>query len=113
MREIGIERFRIDLIEEQEASDKQDMKMKLGKYIREMGTLNSIIPGRTNKEYREDKKEEIKEKVKEYKETNIEKINTNMKKYREENKNKIHKYGKKHYEENKDMINAHKRDLSI
>ncbi len=54
------------------------MRMKLGKYVREIGTLNSKIPGRTVKEYMEENIDIIKDREKEYREANIEK-NTGMK----------------------------------
>ena len=53
INEIGIERFRIDLIEEWGAKDRQEIKQKEGKYIRGMGTLNNQIEGRTKEEEKE------------------------------------------------------------
>ncbi len=104
MREIGTDRFRIDLIEEWEASDKQDMRIKLGKYVREIGTLNSKIPGRTAKEYMEDNIDIIKDREKEYREANKDRLKESRKKYREENKDKIQKYSKEYNENNADKI---------
>jgi hypothetical protein len=110
MREIGTARLRIDLIEEWTASDKQEMRMKLGKYTREMGTLNSKISGRTKKEYREDTNEKTKEREKEYREANKEKIKVNRKKYRENNKEKISEYTKEHYINNKDKVKERNKE---
>ncbi len=53
MNEIGYVRFRIDLIEEWEAKDRQEIRQKEGKYIREMGTLNNSIECRTEEEKKE------------------------------------------------------------
>ena len=44
-------------------------------FIREFGTLNKLVAGRTDKKYYEENKEKIKEYNKEYREENKEKIN--------------------------------------
>jgi group I intron endonuclease len=96
MNDIGFERFRIELVEEYPCQDKYQLRQREGHWIREIGTLNKLIAGRTVKEYKEDNKEKIQEKNKEYREQNKDKI----KQYREENKDKIKEY----YEDNKEKI---------
>ena len=49
MAEIGFERFRIELIENYPCKDKYELRQREGHYIREMGTLNICIAGRTKK----------------------------------------------------------------
>ena len=86
MNEIGFERFRIELIEDFVCSDKYELRQKEGFYIRQMGTLNKKIAGRTKqeydkqykKQYNEVHKEEIQERTKEYND-----------KYWEKNKEKL------------------------
>ena len=70
----------IELIENYPCENKEQLTKKEGEYIRNMKCVNKFIAGRTQKEYRKDNKEKIKEKAKEYHEENKEKI----KKYREE-----------------------------
>ena len=66
MNEIGFERFRIELIEEYQCTDKYELRQKEGHFIREIGTLNKIIAGRTKKEHRQENKERIQEYQKKY-----------------------------------------------
>ena len=57
MREIGFDRFRIELIENYQCEDKYQLRQREGYYIRELGTLNMRIAGRTNTEYQQEHKE--------------------------------------------------------
>ncbi len=50
INEIGFDRFRIQLIGNYPCEDKYMLKQKEGEYIRELGTLNKNIAGRTNDE---------------------------------------------------------------
>ena len=59
--EIGIENFYIELIEDCPCETLEQLRKREGHYIREMGTLNGLIAGRTDKEYRDDNKEHYKE----------------------------------------------------
>jgi group I intron endonuclease len=76
--EIGFERFRIDLIEDYPCEDKQTLRFREGYWIRQIGTLNKKIEGRTKQEYN--------------------------KEYYDENKEKKKKYYKEYYDENKECI---------
>jgi hypothetical protein len=67
-------------------------------------TLNTSIPTRTYKEYREDNKEIKKQYDKEYREDNRDKIIELKKQYYEDNKDKILEYHKQYNEENKKKI---------
>ena len=74
MDEIGFERFLIQKICDYPCENKLELKQGEGKYIREMGTLNMKVAGRTKKEhhqtpeYKEYKKQyNQKLEVKEYK----------------------------------------------
>ena len=66
----------------------QELKRKEGEIIREIGTLNSNIAGRTNNEWIKDNKEHISEYNKKYKKEYEADIN---------NINKIKEYKKKYY----------------
>ena len=68
INEIGFDRFRIQLIANYPCEDKYMLKQKEGEYIRELGTLNKNIAGRTLHEIQQtpEYKEYIKEYMKEY-----------------------------------------------
>ena len=62
MREIGMEKFYIELIENCPCSSKGELLRKEGEWIRKIGTLNKLISGRSKAEYwkeNTDKKKEI------------------------------------------------------
>lgn len=112
------------LIEKYPCNDKMELKSRERYYIENNDCLNKIVPGRTEKEYREDNKEKIsiknkkhyeanKEKIslkcKEYYEANKEKLSIKKKEYHEANKVKISIKKKEHYEANKEKILLQKK----
>jgi len=99
----GWNNWDIVLIEKVNVNDGYELHKQERKYIEELNsTLNQVIPTRTVKEYRENNKDKIKDKIKEYREENKDKI----KEYRENNKDKIKEY----YEKNKDKISKIKSE---
>ena len=87
------ENWSMVLVEEVSCENKNQLHKIEREYIEKLGaTLNSSIPNRTGKEYKEDNKEKIKEKNKEYNEKNKEKI----KEWYEDNKEKL-KENRKEY----------------
>ena len=48
--ELGFDKFSIDLLEEFPFDDKQQLRLREGEYIKQLGTLNTQIAGRTQKE---------------------------------------------------------------
>ncbi len=79
MNEIGFDRFRIQLVENCPCEDKYQLCQMTREYVRNCGTIiNKQVPGRTKqqyyKEYRENNKEQLKQKNKEYTELNKDKI---------------------------------------
>jgi hypothetical protein len=92
MNETDIKDWYIELYEDCPSERKEQLLQREGQVIREIGTLNKEIAGRTNKEYYEDNKGKINENNKEYQKKNKEKINEYNKEYREDNKNKIKEY---------------------
>ncbi len=79
IREKGVDTFYMELYEEYPCQNKQQLEKREGEIIRQIGTLNKQITGRTKKEYylehKEENKEHRKEKGKQYYEQNKEKIN--------------------------------------
>ena len=59
MRGVGVEHFYIELIEEYPCSNLQQLRKREGHYIRELGTLNSRVAGRTREQWRVDNKPKI------------------------------------------------------
>ena len=101
MLNVGIENFYIELIELCPCNTKEELNKKEGEYIRQMGTLNYQVSGRTRQEYREENREKERvrskgyyyknrekelERVKEYRENNVEKEKERQKKYHDEHK---------------------------
>ncbi len=72
--EYGIDNCNIELIESKECNNKDEKNKLEGHYIRTLECVNKTIAGRTQKQYKEDNKDKIKEKNKEYNENNKEKI---------------------------------------
>lgn len=106
INEIGIEKFKIELIENFPCNNNKELEQKEGEYIRQLGTLNKHIEGRTrkerNKNYRQNFRQNNKEKCKEY----------DKKKY-ENNKEKILEKRKIYYKNNKEKIEERKKEKVI
>jgi hypothetical protein len=85
MREKGLDNFYIELHIECPCENKEQLTKHEGTIIREIGTLNSRIPGRTDKERYDDNHDKCLKYCKEYRENNKDKT----KEYRENNKEKI------------------------
>ena len=86
----------IELYEYYPCNNKTELEKREGQVIREIGTINKCIAGRTNKEYYEDNTEKYKEyyknnvdKIKEYYEMNADILKEKAKTYRKCNADKI------------------------
>ena len=95
MNELGTDVFRIDLIENYPSDDKQALRQREGYWIRQMGTLNKVIAGRTAKEANQEYAKT--EKRIQYEQS-------------EERKASKIKSAKENYEKNKDEINVYRRE---
>ena len=73
--------------------NREELREIEGEFIKNIGTMNCQISGRSQKKYQEDNKDKISERNKKYYKNNKDKIS-------ERNK----KYNKKYYENNKDKI---------
>ena len=98
----------IEFYEQYPCNNKKELDRREGQVIREIGTINKNIAGRTKKEYlkeyREQNADKIKEQNKEYYEQNADKI----KKYREDNADKIKEQKKEYYEQNADRFKEYR-----
>ena len=61
MNGYGFERLSIDLIEEYPCHSKIELGAREGYWIRQIGTFNEVIQGRTKKEWTQDNKAKRKE----------------------------------------------------
>ena len=62
MNEYGIENFYIELIEPYPCKNNEELRKREGHYIREFGTLNKNIAGRSQQEYSRDRHQNNREK---------------------------------------------------
>ena len=60
MIELGVENFYIELIQECPCENKEQLRQQEGHHIRDISTLNHLIAGRTNKEWKSENKEHVK-----------------------------------------------------
>lgn len=96
----GIENCQITLIEKLECESKDELRAREGFYIKSIKCVNKLIAGRTHKEYYNDNKEEISQKAK----VEYEKKKDKIKDYRDGRKEIMKEYNKKYIQENKDKI---------
>ena len=108
MVELGKENFYIELIEDYPCETKEELLIREGQLIRELGTLNQQIMGRTlheqQLEYRQNNKEKLKQKQRNYYLNNKEEVDEKCRVYREENKDKINQKKAEYRETNRDEI---------
>ena len=92
----GWDKFMMTPIKMYPCKSKMELHIEERKNIEELNaTLNSSVPGRTDKEYREQNKEKIKQQKKEYYEQNKDKF----KEYQIKNREKLKEYRKEYYKE--------------
>ena len=106
MRELGENSFYVELVENCPCETKEELRRREGQVIREQGTLNSQIAGRTNKEYYDDNVETLRQNKREYHQNNKDKITQ----YQENNKEYIKERAQKYYEKNKEHLNEVSRE---
>jgi len=104
MNSIGFDRFYIKLVEEFPCENRTELFAREGVWIRELGTLNGKIEGRSQKEWREENREKELERHKKYREENREKELERSKKHYEENREAKLEYQKKYRADNRDKI---------
>ena len=109
MQELDVENFYIELIENYPCNDVYELRAREGYHIREIGTLNKIIAGRSQKKNGEknikittkninDNMEYFKEYDKQYKENNQQNLQQYRKQYRQFNIDKCKERDKQNYE---------------
>ena len=91
MMEYGIENFYIELIEAYPCENMGELRKREGHFIREVGTLNKLIAGRTRQEHR-----------REYRRDNREKVLTLKKEYYQDNREKELAWRKEYHQNNRE-----------
>ena len=87
MRELGVNNFYIELIIElNDIQNIEQLRKVEGEYIRQLGTLNMTVAGRSKTQWEEEHKEHLKELAKQRYIENIEDIKAKKKKYDEEHR---------------------------
>ena len=104
INDIGIDKFYIELLEDYPCDSIEQLRQREGHYIREIGTLNVKIAGRSKQGWKEDNMEHVKLHAKEYHEQNKEKHNEQNKIWREEHPEEMKEYKKKWYENNREEM---------
>ena len=109
MHKLGVEHFYIELIENYSCNDIYELRAREGFYIREIGTLNQVIAGRTKQEYYKDNSEHLEEAHKRWVENNKEHLKEVKKQYYENNKEHLKEANKRWQENNKEHIKEVKK----
>ena len=89
MKEYGIENFYIELIEAYPCKNSEELRKREGHFIREFGTLNKNIAGRTPQEY-----------GREYRQNNL----TRRREYYQNNRDRMKKYYLEYCQNNRDRM---------
>ena len=108
MREIGDDKFYIELVENYPCENLEQLNKREGEYIRQMATLNEKVAGRTKQEYNDNNRDIKNQKAKEYYQENKEQILQRQREHYEENKDRINVRHKKYNEEHKQEIQAYR-----
>jgi hypothetical protein len=107
---IGHEKFKIELICNYPCNNINELRKKEGEYIKSIGTLNSLVAGRTDKEYYLDNKEKMIKRVQDYNMKHKEERQEYYKTWIAKNKEIVLEKKKEYYDENKDIIKAQKKE---
>jgi group I intron endonuclease len=66
MQELGVDKFYIELIELYPCQTKNELITREGVYIKQMGTLNGKVSGRTTHEYKQEYRNTHRDQIKQY-----------------------------------------------
>ena len=102
----------IELYEDYPCENTEQLNKREGEIIREIGTVNKSIAGRTRQEWYEDNKEKYKEYNKKYHQNNKDKRKETDQEYKQKNKDKICEYQKEYKQKNKDKICKYQKEYN-
>ena len=104
IRLLGVDDFYIELVEDYPCENLEQLRKHEGYYIREFGTLNHIIAGRTKHEWTAGNIDYKKEMYRKYHLENREERLLKIKEYRTNNKEKIEERKRQYYQEHKEEV---------
>ena len=104
--EYGIDNCKIEWVENYPCNSKKELEAREGIHIKNNTCVNKNVAGRTDKEYREDNKEAIRQSYNNWKENNKEKYQTYQKQWQNDNKEHLQDYKHNWYENDKERIKA-------
>ena len=102
--------YDILLIENYPCESKKELEAREGFYIRNNDCININVPGRTQKEYYQDNREQKLQYQKEYKKNNPELLKESKKKHYIKNKEKILEQQKTYVSNNKEKVSEYKKE---
>ena len=109
MRELGIETFSIELIEVFPCKNRDELRQREGYWVRNLkATLNSVIPGRTLKEYNSENKEKLRQTKQQFYEDNKDRIKERVKEYQANNRIAVNEQKREYYEKNKERFKMYR-----
>jgi hypothetical protein len=92
----------IELYENYPCKNEYHLRLREGEVQREIATINKLVAGRSQKQWREDNREKISEKKKQYREHNREKVLEQKKQYRQNNREKCLERDRRYREHNRE-----------
>ena len=102
MRELGMDVFSIELVENYPCKNREELRKREGFWVRHLqASLNVKIPGRTLEEYREDNREQLREVQRKFYEEHKDAIKARVKEYNSNNVAAIKLMKQAYYEKNK------------
>ena len=104
MRELGVDKFYIELIEDFPCTNNSMLEAREGVFIREIGTLNMRIEGRSRQEWAQDNAQRIKEQRAKHHIENKQRLNEISAKYQKDHKEEISKQRAEFRRKNKDKL---------
>jgi len=105
MKELGIDNFYIELIEDYPCDTRHDLEIREGEWIvKESPSLNRYTAARTHKQWYQDHKEQHNRTCKQYRETHKEQLQQKSSEYRHKNHEIIKQKKQEWYKKNKDYI---------
>ena len=100
----------IELYEEYPCENKAQLDRREGQVIRELDCVNKNVAGRTQKEYQQDNKENIKARKNQYYITHKEEISEKVKQYQQDNKENIKARKNQYYITHKEEISEKSKE---
>ena len=107
--EIGLP-IDICLIENFPCKSKEELHVRERYHIENNDCVNRVIPGRTQKEYKEKHKDELLEKSKQYYQEHKEYYSEKGKEYRENHKEELDEYNKQYREDHKEELDEYHQE---